>query len=94
MKTHHYDIVRTQDEKGSIWLEASPDLNTAETRINELISFWPGEYRILDQQTHQTVAKIVRSTKPKNEASSAPKVSAEKSRIAGELETTRRTITS
>ena len=74
---HHYDIVRTQDEKRSIWLEASPDLNTAETRINELISFWPGEYRILDQQTHQTVAKRVSQTEPKNETPGAPRVSGE-----------------
>jgi hypothetical protein len=81
-----------REEKGSIWLEASPDLNTAENRINELISFWPGEYRILDQQTHQTVAKRVRPTGPKNEVPGAPESIRRKSKTTQELGTTRYTI--
>jgi hypothetical protein len=45
MKLHHYDIVRQEDDKSAIWLEAVSDLNTAESRIQELASFWPGSFR-------------------------------------------------
>jgi hypothetical protein len=59
MKSHHYDIVRKEDDKSAIWLEAAPDLTTAESRIHELTSFWPGEFQIMDQQNHQMVEKII-----------------------------------
>lgn len=38
MKLHHYDIVRQEDDKSATWLEAVSDLNTAECRIQELVS--------------------------------------------------------
>ena len=59
IKSHHYDIVRKGDNKSAIWLEAAPDLKTAESRIHELAFFWPGEFQIMDQQNHQIVEKIV-----------------------------------
>jgi hypothetical protein len=59
MKSHHYDIVRKEDNKSAIWLETAPDLNTAESRIHDLASFWPGEFQIMDQQNHQIVEKII-----------------------------------
>jgi len=31
----------------------------AESRIEELTSFWPGEFQIMDQQNHQIVEKII-----------------------------------
>jgi hypothetical protein len=62
MKSHHYDIVRREDNKSAIWLEAAPDLNTAESRLHELVSFWPGEFQIMDQQNHQIVEKIISSS--------------------------------
>jgi hypothetical protein len=59
MKSQHYDIVRKEDTKGSVWLEATSDLNTAESRIAELASFWPGKFQIMDQQSHQIVEEII-----------------------------------
>ncbi len=59
MKSHHYDIVRKEDNKSAIWLEAADNLNTAESRIDELASFWPGEFQIMDQQNHQIVERII-----------------------------------
>lgn len=58
MKLHHYDIVRQEDDKSAIWLEAVSDLNTAESRIQELASFWPGEFQVMDQPSHQIVARV------------------------------------
>ena len=58
MKSHHYDIVRQEDDNSAIWLEAVSDLNAAESRIEELVSLWPGEFQIIDQQNHQIVARV------------------------------------
>lgn len=57
MKLHHYDIVR-QDHKSAMWLETVSDVNTAESRIQELAAFWPGEFRVMDSQSHQIVARV------------------------------------
>jgi hypothetical protein len=59
MKWRHYDIVRKDRDKSAIWLETATDLNTAESRIEELSSFWPGEFQIMDQQNHQVVDRII-----------------------------------
>jgi hypothetical protein len=59
VKSHHYDIVRKEDHKYAVWLEAASDLYTAESRIEELTSFWPGEFQIMDQQNHRMVEKII-----------------------------------
>lgn len=56
MKLRHSDIVRKENDKSAIWLGAAPDLNTAESRIQEVVCFWPGDFQVLDQQTHQIVA--------------------------------------
>jgi hypothetical protein len=58
MKLHHFDIVRNEGRKGSVWIEAASDLSTAESRIEELVSFWPGKFQIMDQQNHQIVEEI------------------------------------
>jgi hypothetical protein len=55
----HYDIVRKDHNKSAIWLESASDLNTAESRIEELTSFWPGGFQIMDQQNHQVVEEII-----------------------------------
>jgi len=55
MKPHHYDIVRKDGEK-LLWLEDAADLESAESRIQELTSFWPGEFQVMDQQNHRLVA--------------------------------------
>ena len=62
MRSHHYDIVRKDHDKLAIWLETASDLNTAESRIEELTSFWPGEFQIMDQQNHQIVEEIIGSS--------------------------------
>jgi hypothetical protein len=59
MKCKHYDIVRKDRDKSAIWLETATNLNTAESRIEELSSFWPGEFQIMDQQNHQVVDRII-----------------------------------
>ena len=51
--------MRKENDKSTIWLEAASDLNIAESRIEELTSFWPGEFQIMDQQNHQVVEKII-----------------------------------
>jgi hypothetical protein len=58
MKLRRYDIVRQEDDKSATWLEAVSDLNTAECRIQELVSLWPGEFQVVDQQSHQIIARV------------------------------------
>jgi hypothetical protein len=65
MKLHHYDIVRHGDDELAIWLEAASDLNSAECRIQEFASFWPGEFQVVDQQNHQIVARVNGLLKPR-----------------------------
>jgi hypothetical protein len=50
-----YDIVRREGEKAAFWLEGAPELSAAKTRVEELLSFWPGEYQIFDLETKQVV---------------------------------------
>jgi hypothetical protein len=60
LKSHLYDIVRREDDTHARWLESASDLRAAESRIEELTSVWPGEFQVVDQQTHQVVARIAR----------------------------------
>jgi hypothetical protein len=41
-----------------MWLEDAEDLDSAESRIRELVSYWPGEFQILDQDSHRIVATV------------------------------------
>jgi hypothetical protein len=50
-----YDIVRRESEKAVFWLEGAPELSAAKSRVEELLSFWPGEYQIFDLETKQAV---------------------------------------
>jgi len=50
-----YDILRKSNEEAVIFLEGVADLSAAESRVKELISFWPGDYQIFDLQTKQVV---------------------------------------
>jgi hypothetical protein len=54
----NFDIVRKENEGKLLWLEDAPDLESAKARIQELASFWPGEFAVMDQQAHQTLAKV------------------------------------
>jgi hypothetical protein len=50
-----YDIVRRESEKALFWLEGAPELSVAKSRVEELLSFWPGEYQIFDLETKAVV---------------------------------------
>ena len=50
-----YDIVRAESEKSIIWLEGAANFDLARSRVNQLISFWPGKYQIFDLQTKEVV---------------------------------------
>ncbi|MCU1240713.1 MAG: hypothetical protein JWO71_1439 [Candidatus Acidoferrum typicum] len=54
-KSRRYDIVRRESEKAAFWLEGAPELSAAKTRVEELLSFWPGEYQIFDLETKEAV---------------------------------------
>ena len=53
--SRRYDIVRREGEKAAFWLEGAPELSAAKTRVEELLSFWPGEYQIFDLETKEVV---------------------------------------
>jgi hypothetical protein len=53
--SRRYDIVRKESEKAIYWLEGAPELSVAKSRVEELLSFWPGEYQIFDLATKQAV---------------------------------------
>jgi hypothetical protein len=67
MRSHQYDIVRKEDDTRSVWLESTADLSAAESRIEELTSFWPGEFQVVDQQTHRIVAKVASPSLPETQ---------------------------
>jgi len=50
-----YDIVRAETEKRMIWLEGATDLEIAKSRVEQLISFWPGKYQVFDLHTKEVV---------------------------------------
>ena len=54
-KSRRYDIVRRESEKAAFWLEGAPELSVAKSRVEELLSFWPGEYEIFDLETKEIV---------------------------------------
>jgi hypothetical protein len=59
VKLRHYDIVRRENGRELLWLEDATDLERAKSRIQELASLWPGEFEVMDQQSHQAIAKSI-----------------------------------
>jgi|tagenome__1003787_1003787.scaffolds.fasta_scaffold20930890_3 hypothetical protein len=57
-KLQHFDIVRKDNDKYAIWLESATNLGAAESRIEELTQVWPGEFQVVDRQSHQVVASL------------------------------------
>jgi len=53
--SRRFDIVRRENEKAMFWLEGAPELSVARSRVEELLSFWPGEYQIFDLETKSVV---------------------------------------
>ena len=58
MKPRRYYIVRRENQREVRWIEDAADLESAKCRIKELVSFWPGSFEVMDQQTHQMLAKV------------------------------------
>ena len=59
VKLSRFDIVRRVKDQELLWLEEAADLESAKSRIQELASVWPGEFDVMDQCSHQTVAKVI-----------------------------------
>jgi len=53
--TRQYDFVRRDSEKALFWLEGAADLSLAKSRVEQLLTFWPGEYQIFDLRTKEVV---------------------------------------
>jgi hypothetical protein len=58
MTIPRYDVLK-RDSRGVLWIEAVDDLKSARLRIQELSSESYGEYLVFDQETGQTVHRIV-----------------------------------
>lgn len=54
-QTRRFDIVRKENERAMFWLEGVADLSTAKLRVQQLLSFWPGEYQVFDLGTREVV---------------------------------------
>jgi hypothetical protein len=52
-----FDILEKIDEVNFRWLEATQDLQSANSRIEERQALSPGEYVIFDRRTQQIVDK-------------------------------------
>jgi len=50
-----FDILQKKPEGSFRWFEAAPDLDSANMRIDELISLCPGDYVVFDQRTHNII---------------------------------------
>jgi hypothetical protein len=53
-----FDILRKIDVVNFEWVEVVRDLQSAETRIQELQAHSPGEYVVFSQRTQQIVARF------------------------------------
>jgi hypothetical protein len=58
MEDRRYHILRKENAKSLIWLEDADNLEAAETRVKELISFWPGECQVFDLRTKKMVLNL------------------------------------
>ena len=59
MRTHSFDLFRTDVHGNPVWLDSAEDLETARSRLLELASTLPGEYFAFDQTTHQVAVNLV-----------------------------------
>jgi hypothetical protein len=53
-----FDILKRHEDGSFIWLEAAPDLQTAQARLRELCARVPGDYFVFDQKSQQIVARL------------------------------------
>jgi hypothetical protein len=62
MEVTGYDIVK-REAKGAIWLESAADLNSAKSRIKQILSFWPGNYEVVEHASQRVVAATAGSVR-------------------------------
>lgn len=55
MQNAVFDIFKKAPDGKPVWMDAVPDISTAERRVAELKAREPGEYFVFSQQTHQIV---------------------------------------
>ena len=55
--TPQYDILK-KEGRAVVWIEASSDIDAAESRIKELARQFSGEYVIFDQRLGQMIANV------------------------------------
>jgi hypothetical protein len=65
--SRRFDIVRRETEKTLFWLEGVAELSLAKSRVEELLSFWPGEFQIFDLETKQVIFTASTSCPPPKE---------------------------
>jgi hypothetical protein len=52
-----FDILRRHHDGSLLWLEATADIRTAKTRLQQLSASSPGDYFVFDQASQQIVAR-------------------------------------
>lgn len=62
MEVTGYDIVK-REGKCAILLETTADLRSAKCRIRQILSFWPGKYEVVEQQSQKVLAATAGSVR-------------------------------
>ena len=65
--SRRFDIVRRESEKTLFLLERLSELHLAKSRVEELLSFWPGEYQVFDLETKEVIFTASTSCPPPKE---------------------------
>jgi hypothetical protein len=52
-----FDILRRHHDGSLLWLEATPDIQMAKSRLRQLCAHCPGDYFVFDQGSQQIVAR-------------------------------------
>lgn len=54
------DIFRRDVQRSPVWIDSVEDLRTAQIRLTQLVSEFPGKYFVFDQRTNRIVANFFR----------------------------------
>jgi hypothetical protein len=61
MQIASFDLFRKDTDGNAVWLECTPDLETARDRLTQLATTsLPGEYFVFDQSRQRIVVSVVR----------------------------------
>jgi len=55
-----FDLFRKEADGTTVWLDCTPDLETARYRLTQLATVLPGEYFVFDQSKQRIVVNVVR----------------------------------